>query len=421
MEKINATEENVVILGDVKFVIEKNKEGVVIINSYTVEDKPRHLDMFYNVILEDKTFENIKNLYELLKIYNTIIKNTRSQNDIELSIDYNDLDKFFCHRTYLDDINFNIEDINNINSIFEEKIKEYNFTSFSKDKIQGYYKTIYRSEKNKKIYIFFKGPAIGLYRGISITSKNIDNTEISVLNHIESILAELYYGIRKAVYYKNHFCYELFENLDNISKITHKELMDNIDFINKNSEILDAIKHSYVYDTDTVILSCSRISKSYNCQRDDLNKYKMEFYEEFKNEIFKLAILGKYIYKYFPYSKLLEDMFYNQYKYSLKECDIELNKVIYLLELVKDTNVESCKDGKISFSITDILGKKISKDFHIEDTSEKNILYMKVKYTLSQYRITSSKCREVFKTFPSNIDELFDLLKNTDLKSVLID
>ena len=32
MEKINATEENVVILGDVKFVIEKDKKGIGVYN-----------------------------------------------------------------------------------------------------------------------------------------------------------------------------------------------------------------------------------------------------------------------------------------------------------------------------------------------------------------------------------------------------
>lgn len=421
MEKINATEENVVILGDVKFVIEKDKkESAYTINTYTFEDEPKHLDRFYDVILEDNTLENIKNFYDVLKVYVNTIKEVCSEYDVELPEGYTEHMKIFVLRDRISEFDFSIDVINTINARFEEKLKEFDYKFISKGKIEGYYMPVplYRNTRSPKAYMFFKGPAIRPYGGKIMNIMNNESVEEIVSDYMEYMLASIYSDIIECARYRNQFCYELTDKLDNISKVTHKELMDNVNFIIRNIEILDNIERNY--KADSITLSCGNITKTYDISKRELlhnlDKYKIKFYEEFKNKIFKLAILGHpaAINDYTPYSKLLKDMVNNQYNYSPKECDIELNKVRYLLEITKDTKIEKCEDGRISFSTPDSVDE--SKEFRVDDISDQEeILHMKVKYTLRQYRATSAKYIKILQNFPSDTQELFDILLDTKL------
>lgn len=396
------------------------KESAYTINTYTFEDEPKPLDRFYDVVLEDNTLENIKNFYDVLKVYVNTIKEVCSEHSIELPEGYTEHMKIFVLRDRISEFDFSIDVINTINARFEEKLKEFDYKFISKGKIEGYYMPVplYRNTRSPKAYMFFKGPAIRPYGGKIMNMKNNKSVEETVLECMEYELASMYSYIIECAGYSNQFCYDLMDNLDDISKVTHKELMDNINFIIRNIEILGTIDRHY--KADSIILSCGNITKNYNVsQREilrNLDKYKMKFYEEFKNKIFKLAILGHpaAIDDYTPYSKLLKDMVDNQYNYSPKECDIELNKVRYLLEITKDTKIEKCEDGRISFSTPDSIDE--SKDFRIDNISDQEkILHMKVKYTIRQYRATSDKFIKILQNFPSEPQELFDILLNTKL------
>ena len=430
MEKIITGGQEVVLLNDLKFVIERSKiHKSCTIMSYTNEEEPKILDRFYNVILEDDTFTNIEKLYNMLSIYNDIIKEVCEENEItDIDIDFSKYKSVYYYKNNIKSTEFTAEITDIINTrLYEILARDFDgVLADVENTLSGIYilTPIYNTPTGCQIYIFFTGPYINPYRGLLIHSEKPDTIVETVTAYMRSDMAQLYHDIIEAAEYDNYLCDKIIRNLNEISNISLASLEKNLDFINIHSAILDTINRRFKYNS--IEIFCDDISKEYNVSpkdyMKDANKYKLEFYNEFKNKIFKLAVISikgeRAIDKYLPYSKKLKDMVCNPYNYSLKECDTELKNISYVVDLVKGVDVEKYEDGTFAFCIIDAYGEKIiSRKYQTPyESGEETMLYMKLLYALGRYGSTSKAYIKALENFPGDIKELFDIFKKTSLK-----